>query len=61
MKLLPWLKSSENMPKYTAFVKAAGVRITSKNKALFNRAASGMSTHDELRAEYQRQAGLRRE
>ena len=59
--LKTWLETAENTPKYSSFVKVAGIRVPAKIKNLFYRAAAGKITHDDLRAEYMHQRGLRRE
>ncbi len=56
-----WLETAENTLKYSSFVKVAGIKVPAKIKSLFYRAAAGKMSHDDLRAEYMHQRGLRRE
>jgi hypothetical protein len=59
--LKTWLETAENTPKYSAFIRVAGMRVPGKIKRLFYRAAAREISHDDLRAEYMQQKGLRRE
>ena len=56
-----WLETAENALKYSSFIRVAGMRVPGKIKRLFYRAAAGKISHDDLRAEYMQQRGLRRE
>jgi len=59
-RLKSWLESSHSTAKYSAFIKVAGIRIPRKIGVLFRRAAAGEISHDDLRAEFKNEMGIKR-
>ncbi len=54
-------KSNANIAQYTALIRVAGMRIPDSVLKLFRLAASGATSHDDLRNEYLKNADIKRD
>jgi len=52
MRIVVWLKTAQNIPRYSCILKVVGIRVPAKIRNLFCRAATGQISHSDLWAEY---------